>query len=71
MNNLDRFAYTYIIPHTRAESRGERKRKWRRYAPASEEKHVEVGKNPETGRRKMKEKGGFASQDEAYDAGVK
>lgn len=30
----------------------------------------EVGKNPETGRRKMKEKGGFASQDEAYDAGV-
>ena len=30
----------------------------------------EVGKNPETGRRKMKEKGGFATQDEAYDAGV-
>lgn len=30
----------------------------------------EIGKNPETGRRKMKEKGGFASQDEAYDAGV-
>lgn len=30
----------------------------------------EVGKNPETGRRKMKEKGGYASQDEAYDAGV-
>jgi len=30
----------------------------------------EIGKNPETGRRKMKEKGGFATQDEAYDAGV-
>lgn len=30
----------------------------------------EIGKNPETGRRKMKEKGGFVSQDEAYDAGV-
>ena len=30
----------------------------------------EVGKNPETGRRRIKEKGGFATQDEAYDAGV-
>ena len=30
----------------------------------------EIGKDPVTGKRKMKEKGGFASQDEAYDAGV-
>lgn len=29
----------------------------------------EIGKDPETGKRKMKEKGGFATAKEAYDAG--
>ncbi|WP_295630400.1 site-specific integrase [uncultured Mitsuokella sp.] len=30
----------------------------------------EIGKDPASGKRKMKEKGGFESQDAAYDAGV-
>ena len=30
----------------------------------------EIGKDPETGKRRMKEKGGFATAKEAYDAGV-
>ena len=31
--------YSFIIPHTRAKSRGEGRKIWRRYAPASAEKH--------------------------------
>ena len=30
----------------------------------------DAGKNPVTGRRKMIEKGGYATEQEAYDAGV-
>ena len=32
--------------------------------------YSDAGKNPVTGRRKMIEKGGYASEHEAYDAGV-
>ena len=31
--------YSFIIPHTRAKSRGEGRKKWRRYAPAGAERH--------------------------------
>lgn len=34
--------HAFIIPHTRAKSRGEGRKIWRRYAPASVEKHGRI-----------------------------